>query len=359
MLKKENMGKLFWIILLLIFIILSVTILTPFFISILSAILIAFFFRPLDNFFQKKLPGIASRLLILFLFILIVFGPLTIFSLKIVSEGMVLAGRATELEDLVSECFNEEVQENLFCSFVNSISQFRVQESGFTFEITSRLVSGLEDILYTFTSYIYNILFNIPIFIFYFFITLFISYFLLRDGDKIYDAVKDSIPLKKSHYYEFISSFKYILKGILYGNFLTALLQGLIAFIVFLIFGFDSAIFWGFVVAVIAFIPMVGAFFGWLPIILYNLITGLITSNSTSIIISIVLLIISLLITLSIDNIIRPVLIGEKGNLHPLLVFLGVFGGITFIGPIGLFYGPFILQVTVNMINSIMIELTN
>ncbi|MFW6025263.1 MAG: AI-2E family transporter [Candidatus Woesearchaeota archaeon] len=358
MVDKEKVGKFFWIVLFIILLWVSIKILSPFIISILSAILIAFFFSPLDEFLKKKLPGNVSRFLTLFIFLIILLGPLTAISFKIASEGMALNNRLGEFQELFDQCASEEIEQSLFCDVISTASTMRLQESnGFNFQITSRIINLFEDGIYSFTSYLYKIAFNIPIFLFYLSISLFISYFLLKDGKKFYRTFVDSIPLKKSHYVEIISSFKNILKGILYGNFLTALLQGIVASVVFLLFGVDSALFWGFFVAIIAFIPMIGAFFGWLPIILSYLVGGLINSSTTMIIYSIVFLVIAIFVTLSIDDILRPLLIGEKGSLHPLLVFLGVFGGITFIGPIGLFYGPFVLQITVNMINSFLEEI--
>jgi len=121
--------------------------------------------------------------------------------------------------------------------------------------------------------------------------------------------------------------------------------QGVIGAIGFIIFGVGSPIFWGMMMAIFALIPFLGTAIIWVPASLILLIKGFLSNNGWMIGKGIGLFLYGLLIVSTLDNIIKPKLIGHKGKIHPAVVLLGILGGLNLFGFIGIFIGPIILAV--------------
>jgi predicted PurR-regulated permease PerM len=131
-------------------------------------------------------------------------------------------------------------------------------------------------------------------------------------------------------------------RGVVYGIFGTALIQGLLAGIGFYLVGMKSAVFLGLLTFFLSFIPG-GPPFVWLPAGIWLLIEGKIAAG-------IFILIYGLLIISLVDNVLRPYFISRSGRLPFLLVFLGVLGGIVAFGFIGVFLGPVLLAIGFSMV---------
>ena len=118
----------------------------------------------------------------------------------------------------------------------------------------------------------------------------------------------------------------------------TAFVHGAIASLGFWIFGIESRILWGLVTVIVSILPFLGAAIIWLPAAIYKLVIGE-TFNGVGI------LLYGILIVSTIDNIIRPGIVGSRAKIHPTLVFLGVLGGIEIFGFLGIIIGPLILSI--------------
>lgn len=171
-----------------------------------------------------------------------------------------------------------------------------------------------------------------------FFIMLFTMFFLFRDGKKIVDKIKKELPLKERYRNHLSLRFNETIYATLYGIVVTAFVQGVVGTIGFYIFGVSSPILWGIVMTILAMLPFLGTVFVWLPAAIIKIAAGD-TVNGVGLIIYGVLLI------STIDNLIRPSIIGARGKIHPVLVLLGVFGGLKLFGLIGLIIGPLTLAL--------------
>ena len=124
--------------------------------------------------------------------------------------------------------------------------------------------------------------------------------------------------------------------GVVFGFVITAALQGLFGALGFLIFQLSSPLVWGLIMMILALIPFLGPALVWFPIGVIQLISGNLFSG-------IGLLLYGAIIISSIDNIVRPKIISYKSNIHPLLILLGVVGGLKLFGFIGIVIGPVVL----------------
>ena len=104
---------------------------------------------------------------------------------------------------------------------------------------------------------------------------------------------------------------------------------------------------WGFIIAFAALLPFIGTGIIWVPVGIFLILNGLFMSDTSFIWRGIGLLIYGALVISTIDNVLRPKVIGDKSMLHPTLALLGVAGGIYLLGFIGVIIGPVILALLV------------
>ncbi|MFT4244641.1 MAG: AI-2E family transporter [Candidatus Woesearchaeota archaeon] len=166
-------------------------------------------------------------------------------------------------------------------------------------------------------------------------ITLFIFFYTLLHKNTFLQAFKSVLPFSEKNSNYLIEQSGFAIKALLIGQVLTAIVQGTLGMIAFFIVGIQGALFWGVVMIILSLIPIVGAFLVWLPAGVFLLLEGEIVKG-------IFMLLWGALIVSQIDNIIRPKLVNRYFKLHPVLIFLGVFGGLHLFGMIGLIIGPLI-----------------
>jgi predicted PurR-regulated permease PerM len=173
------------------------------------------------------------------------------------------------------------------------------------------------------------------------FITMF---FLFRDGPAIMSFVRASSPLPAVYESEIFKKFEDVSYATFYGSILTALVQGVAGGLLFWALGIVSPLFWGAVVAFVSLVPIVGAFLVWGPMSCFLLISGHTTRG-------ILLLAIGGLVVSSIDNVLKPAIIRGRTDMHPLLVFLSVLGGLGAFGFLGVLLGPLVVAIFLSFLN--------
>lgn len=196
-----------------------------------------------------------------------------------------------------------------------------------------------------------NVLASIPSFLLNFFVMIFVVYYLLKDGDSIAKRIKGILPLKETHKQHVFDRFHHITYAMFYGNISVAIIQGILGAIGFMIFGVPSPILWGFVMVLFALIPYFGTAIIWLPASLNLIFIGYLQSDNSLITKGVLLIAYGIVVISSIDNILKPMIIGTKANVHPILVLIGVLGGLNLFGFVGLFLGPMMLALLMTFID--------
>lgn len=170
--------------------------------------------------------------------------------------------------------------------------------------------------------------------------TLFILFFLLRDGDHLLDRARTYLPLDEALFDRLIAEVGRSVLANVYGIGAVAIAQGSLTGLLFYFVGLHSPVLWGLVAAFCSMIPVVGPPIVWVPAAIAMGAAGnwgkaiLITAVGTGV------------IGLA-DNVIRPWIISGRVQLHPLLVFISLLGGTSAFGFLGLFVGPAVLSVTI------------
>ncbi|MGH8659706.1 MAG: AI-2E family transporter [Gammaproteobacteria bacterium] len=161
-------------------------------------------------------------------------------------------------------------------------------------------------------------------------------FFFFRDGTRIVWWTVELIPLERENKEQIVQGLGRTLSAVVRGIFITALVQGLLAGAGFAFVGIGFPVLLGFTTAFMALIPFLGATSVWLPVTIFLLLKGTIGT-------AIVLALWGALVVSLVDNVLRPVLIGEVTKLPTLLLFLGILGGLQAYGFIGLLVGPLLI----------------
>jgi len=177
---------------------------------------------------------------------------------------------------------------------------------------------------------------NLFVFIFDFLIMSFSLFFLFRDGEGLYKALRDLIPMEPGHKDAIFHQFYETVSAVVQGMLATAAAQGILAGIGFWALGMPFSFFLACASALFSLQPIGGAALVWLPCALYLGFTG-------SWIKAIILIGYGALIISGVDNIIKPLIIGGRTKLPTLFLFFGILGGLQTYGFLGIFLGPVVL----------------
>ncbi|MSR86275.1 AI-2E family transporter, partial [Candidatus Woesearchaeota archaeon] len=182
-------------------------------------------------------------------------------------------------------------------------------------------------------------IFSIPELIVSFFIMLFVFFFALRDGETIISKAKQLIPLEEHYKKRFEKKITSSIESLFYGTMVLAAIETIVAIIGFYFLGISAPILWGFVVGLTAVLPGIGATVIWIPMAIIAYFQG----NTINAII--IALFGFLILSTLIDTFLRAKILGMRTETHPLIIIVGVLGGISAFGFIGLFIGPLILSL--------------
>ncbi len=175
-------------------------------------------------------------------------------------------------------------------------------------------------------------------FLIHFFLMMLVIYYIFRDGERLKSYISDLLPFPAGQQEVLVNKFREMGRAVILGNGLSGIIQGILGGTGFFVFGLGSPILWGTVIGVMAFIPIIGASIVFVPasIILYvqgkaGLAVGYLVYNASYSIIM--------------EYVVKPRLIGKGMKMNPLLVFIGVLGGLKLFGVLGVIYGPLIMTI--------------
>lgn len=176
------------------------------------------------------------------------------------------------------------------------------------------------------------------------FFVVFTMYYLFRDGDKIFAALKDALPLENKQATAIMARARDVIGASVYGVLAIAIVQGVLGGLAFWALGVPSAIVWGVVMVFLSMIPMLGAFLVWVPAAAYLALSGHPAK-------AVLMVLWGTLVIGMADNFLRPKLVGERTKLHELLIFFSVLGGLRVFGVLGIVLGPVVLAITLALVD--------
>jgi len=167
------------------------------------------------------------------------------------------------------------------------------------------------------------------------FVMVYAMFFFFRDGEKILEKIFYYLPLRDEDEGLMLQRFASITRATVKGTLVIGIIQGALAGVAFWIAGIDGSAFWGTIMAILSIIPGVGAALIWVPAVIYLIVTGQVLAG-------LLLLAWCAAVVGTVDNILRPILVGKDAKMPDLLILVGTLGGLFLFGPIGFIVGPIV-----------------
>ena len=166
-------------------------------------------------------------------------------------------------------------------------------------------------------------------------VMLYLTYFLLRDGDRLGRRFIESLPLRPHLRDRLIDNFIRVVRATMKGTVLVAVMQGVVGGLIFWFLGIEPALLWGLLMGFFSLVPAVGTGIIWVPVALYLLLTGSVWEGS-------VLVFCGLFVIGLIDNLLRPILVGKDTKLPDFVELIATVAGLELFGLSGFIVGPII-----------------
>jgi predicted PurR-regulated permease PerM len=304
----------------------------PFLSVIVLAIVVTGVFNPVYRILHRKLNATLSSLITGIIIFFVLFVPVSAFVGILANEAYDLY--LTARDAVLNNPIKELLENSKIVDKINDIlTNFGVKISG------DELNRGVAELGRTVGLFLYqqarSMTANIVNFVVNFFFMLLIVFYLLIDSQRLVSFIVGLSPLPDDQDEKLIQKFKDMAAAILLGNGLGGLIQGTLGGIVFALFGFKSPFLWGVIMALLAFLPIVGVGAVFLPAALYLILQGRLAAG-------IFFIIFYILLSGSIEYLFKPKLVGKRVQMHTLLVFLSLIGGLKLFGILGIIYGPLV-----------------
>ena len=298
--------------------------------TIFWALVLAIVFYPLYQKLLKKTKNkeVISSLLSLIIIVLLIITPLII-TFSLVAKETIEITKGISLENIEEQILSPEnrVKIDSALEYLNINPQ----------EAKSSLINSLKGALSSigkntlnFGKSTINIIIN-------FFITLYLLFFFFKDGKKILLKISEAIPLGNKIEKDIFIRFSTIVKSIFKGTLIVAIVQGAIGGLLFLLVGIKAALLWGVLMTLLSVIPALGPSIILIPTAIFFLSTGQVTEG--------LILIAGSLVVSVIDNVLRPLLVGNKTKIPDIVITISIFGGLGIYGITGLIIGPVIAGI--------------
>ncbi|MBW2998840.1 AI-2E family transporter [Candidatus Woesearchaeota archaeon] len=354
MVKKEIHRSVFFYIILILLIISTIVLTIPLLKYLFSAIVISMVLFPLHKLITKKIKKEWVSALFITLMLLFVIIIPTYFIVDEVVKESTLA-YITSKQILLSPVKKICEPRDFTCNFVNNLKDMfenpklkYYAEQGIL-RATDAVITNVSD----FITALPRILIGV-------FIMLVSLFYFLKDGKRISKHLSEVLPMKKRRYNKIATMFTEINKSVIYGYLVAAIAQGISALIGFGIINLfftqwqipliTAPVFWAGLLTIFAIIPILGSSIIWVPLSISMILNGVSSDQNNILFAGIFLIVYGALVISQIDNLIRPYITSKKMRVHPLLVYIGIFGGLMTVGFIGILVGPLILALLVSYI---------
>jgi predicted PurR-regulated permease PerM len=177
---------------------------------------------------------------------------------------------------------------------------------------------------------------NVGYFFLNFAFMIFCLFFFYTDGTYLSQLALRAVPIRKEYLGALVGKFKDITRNLVLGYIMVSLIQAVLAYIIFSIFQVKGALVFAVLTLICVLIPMVGGGLVWLPLGIVRIIGGDLAGG-------ILFLLVSGIFISTLDNFLRPMFLQNRIQLHPLIIFFAILGGIWAFGFNGIILGPMVV----------------
>ena len=329
LLAKESFRKSFVLVMTLLYIVAFLALVGGFLQSLLLAAIFSGLVYPLYLWFVKKTGGRTSlaSILTLLISLLMIIVPL-LFLLILVAD------QAVEITEIVKPWITEHLADSDLSSgllpdwfpFADKLAPYSNEILAKVGEIAGKTGSMIASSLATISE-------GAAIFFLNLFIMLYAMYFFLLSGRSLTDKILSYLPLTRQDKDKMVEVGLSVSRATIKGTLIIGIIQGTLGGLGFWVAGVGSAVFWAAVMAVLSVLPGIGTMLVWGPAVIYLFITG----NTVA---GLGLLAWCAGVVGTVDNVLRPILVGRDAQMPDLLILLSTLGGIGLFGASGLVLGP-------------------
>ena len=306
-------------------------ILLPFFGTIMWSAIIALLFMPLHRWLLVRLGQrrTVSAIVTLFVVLVIVILPVALLTASLAREA-ILVYEGLRSGDLDPEFHLQGVFDALPSWFSALLNRFGLVDfSTLQQRLAAALMQASQFIaMHTLSigQNAFNLLANV-------FITLYLAYFMIRDGEGLVRAVRDAIPLAPQHKQQLFETFTTVIRATVRGTLIIAMIQGVLGGIAFWFLDVRSALLWGVLMGFLSLLPVIGAGLVWVPVAIFLVVAGAVWQG-------VALIAYGVLVIGLVDNLLRPMLVGKETHMPDYIVLITTLGGIAVFGVNGFVVGP-------------------
>lgn len=335
--NKEQIVSYFFIGLFVFVLYQVILLFSPFFTAISWAAILAFAFYPLhEKLLSLKFSSSAASLVSTLLVVLVVVIPSATVLVSLLKE-------AGDFYNWLSNYISSGSLEQLILNIRQSskaewVRELWVRWDPFQREFFNITLQGSKSLANLTALQLAAFTKNLLVWVLNLVLITFLLFFFFKDGKAAYDFIYQLIPLERKNKEILSLRLNETFAAVIRGQFVTGLVQATIAGFTYWFLGLPLPFFFAFLTFITCLIPVTGAATVWVPMTIYLFISQQMPK-------AIILGCIGIFAISLMDNILKPILIGEKARLPLLLLFLGILGGIQIYGFIGLFLGPLVLSL--------------
>lgn len=319
--KKEDLNKyLFWAIM-MVLVLLSFLIIKPFLIPLISAFILAYLTKPVYDYLSKKIPKSLSAGICILIVVLIIILPLSA-----IIGGVIQQANSSLNQKAIQTLFTAISSHPLSQKLGINLNELTDRGVNFIISLFTKAISQIPSMLVTLV------------------IVFLGMYFILIDWETLTKKLKNYLPFKNKE--KISKEISTITNHIVYGTILLALIQFAFAIAAFYLLGISFFLLLAIIIFFLAFIPNIGPGLVWVPLAFYYILT----KNYSH---AVGIIIIGLILTIFFDIILRAKILGKKISINPLVMLIGLLGGIAVFGIFGFIIGPLILLYTLKLIEEL------
>ena len=319
--NEESYTKIITSVILIVLLVLAFFILKPILLASILGIILAFIFMPVYDWLKEKIryKNLSAFILCLLLIIIIIL-PFWFLTPIFINQSVKIY-LASQQADFITPF--KTIFPNLFASEEFS-SEFGAILQSFVTGIANSVVKAFS-----------RLILDSPVLLLQSLVVFFTFFFVLRDKQEFLSYLKSLLPFSEEVQKKLFKQTKEITFSVLYGQIIIGLLQGILVGVGFFLFGVPNALLMTLLAAIAGVFPVIGTTIVWLPIAGYLLISG----NTFSAIGVGVFGVLSSVV----DNLLKPVIVSRRTQMHSSLVLFGMIGGLFLFGMIGFILGPLVL----------------
>ncbi|MFV0541875.1 MAG: AI-2E family transporter [Aestuariibaculum sp.] len=333
--SRESFIRVLLLVALVLFCILIEDYIVPLILAVIFAGLLSPLYKRLLKRFKGKKNLASVATLILFLLLIVV--PSIFLIWEIVEQAAFVSKKVFPLLEVqLSTAKAQQPQLPHWMPFKNELEPFKEQilskMSELIGSLSSMILSGLSALTQGTFAFFLNT-----------FVMLYALYYFLVSGKSILNKAHNYLPLTDKEFSLLANQVASISRATIKGAFLIGVIQGVLVGIGFAVVGIPGAVFWGSVAAIMSIIPSVGTSIIYVPAGIYLLMTGEVGYG-------IGLLVWGFGVVSSVDNFLRPALVGKDVQMPDVLILVTTLGGIGMFGVSGIILGPLIAGLFISLV---------